>query len=190
MKSKRTPSRLKIALALTALCLSSQAVAAETSLGEAFGSVQETVQAGKTRLKATRAAPVIIAERGVYKASLTTLLAKQKCSSQFEQVNGREPLATCAVDAGAPGMIKPVAILPFGLHGEFDSEIGAGSKVGCTGGIRADAGLAGQFQIFVGLSPYSLDYSKEQFQQCFESVISKLQAKDRVMYFEAVQTAK
>lgn len=78
----------------------------------------------------------------------------------------------------------------FTLHGEFDSEIGAGSKVGCTGGIRGDAGLTGRFQIFVNLSPFSLDYSKAQFQECFESVISKLQAKDRVIYFESAQAAK
>lgn len=137
-----------------------------------------------------RGEAAVVGARTLYKASLKGLLAKQTCSSQFQQVNGREPLATCAVDAGLPGVIKPVAILPFGLHGEFDSEIGAGSKAGCTGGIRGDAGQAGHFQIFAGLSPWSLDYSKAQFQECFESVIAKLQAKDRVMYFEVVQAAK
>ncbi|MEK7857880.1 MAG: hypothetical protein AAB320_01950, partial [Elusimicrobiota bacterium] len=50
MKNKMTTSRLKIALALTALCASSWAAAAETSLSEAFISLQATVQAGRARL--------------------------------------------------------------------------------------------------------------------------------------------
>ena len=128
MKNKMPTSRLTITLALTALCLSNWAAAdgAETSLSGAFSSLQETAKASKARLKAPRAAMSRdsgIDERIGHKASLKTLFAKQRCSSEFQQVNDREPLATCAVDAGVPGMIRPLAILPFGLDGEFDSEI-------------------------------------------------------------------
>lgn len=124
-----------------------------------------------------------------YKASLQMLLGRQKCSSEFQQVNGHEPLATCDVEIGVPGVITPVAILPFGIDGEFDSEIGTDTKVACTGGIRADAGLTGQFQLFVALAPVRFDYSKPQFQECFESVIAKLTAKDRLLYFDAALTS-
>lgn len=58
MKPNET-SRLKIALAMTALCVSSPAAASggsEAVLSGAFASAQASVQAGKTRLKATPAA--------------------------------------------------------------------------------------------------------------------------------------
>ncbi|MDP3543014.1 MAG: hypothetical protein Q8T11_11170 [Elusimicrobiota bacterium] len=59
MKNKRTTSRLKIALAVTALYASSWAAAdngSQAALGDAFGSMQATVQAGRARLDKTRAA--------------------------------------------------------------------------------------------------------------------------------------
>lgn len=126
----------------------------------------------------------IIDKHTRHKASLKMLLGRQKCSSEFQQVNGSEPLATCAVDIDVPGVIYPVVIVPA-MNGEFDSEIGTDVKTACTGGIRRDAGLTSRLQVFVALAPTRFDYSKAQFQECFASVIAKLSAKDRILYFDA-----
>ncbi|MDO8756381.1 MAG: hypothetical protein Q7J64_00050, partial [Elusimicrobiota bacterium] len=84
------------------------------------------------------------------------------------------------------GVISPMLIVPA-ADGEFDSEIGTDVKIACTGGIRGDAGLTSRLQLFVSLAPVRFDYPKALFQECFESVIAKLSAKDRVLYFEATQ---
>lgn len=186
----KTLIRLNAAAAAVVLGLTAvRAELIETSFAEASARIVEMKALAKEATP-KKDGMAIVDKRIRYKASLKMLLGRQKCSSQFEQVNGREPLALCAVDAGVPGVVKPITILPFGLHGEFDSEIGTDVKVGCTGGIRGDAGLTSQFQVFVALTPPSFDYSKAQFQECFESVIAKLSAKDRVMYFDATQAAE
>ena len=86
----------------------------ENSFAEASARASETKAAAQEAAK--KEAPSVIGTRVRYKAPLLTLLSGNKCATDFRQINGREPLAMCDVDAGVPGVIVPMATLPFILH--------------------------------------------------------------------------
>ncbi|MBI5882110.1 MAG: hypothetical protein HZB91_03280 [Elusimicrobia bacterium] len=160
----------------------------DMTLSEGFASAWQMVKESRSAAKGSPQVPYQVQE--LFSTPMKTIFADMKtCSNRFSQTNGNEPLATCdvAIEGIPDGIVDVEYMLPYYMPRERRMDLSSSPSISCGGGIRGDAHLQGGIQVFVDLAPWRSDYSKEIFQECFESVLTRLAAQERMLYFKVIR---
>ncbi len=157
-------------------------------LEEGFASAGRMVKESRVEAKGKPQVPYQVHE--LFSTPMSRILTDPTtCANRFSQVNGREPLATCdvAVDGILEGEVAVNSVWPFYTSKEEWLDLSSAPGASCGGGVRIDVRLRGAIQVYASLIPYRSDYPKEVFQECFESVLTRLAAKERMIYFRVIR---